>query len=264
MKTRETFSRCAVALLVACTPKVGRPIAGPEGLSGLTRGDGSLWAVSERDEALLRFSENGEGTRIPISGVPAGIDLESIEWIGQDEFVLGTEGRGTRASDRVLWVRVHGSNATVLRSLSIPYAHWDTFVPSNQGWEAICRLPDAALLLANEHVLVEGSHRYAIAAVVSGEDVVPLRIRVTTATGKISALTCERGIYAIERHYGVGRIVTFTLAEPEARLVAELPPDYLAHNNPEGLVEGDGGFWVLSDNSGSRDDARLLWVATPD
>ena len=99
-----------------------------------------------------------------------------------------------------------------------------------------------------------------------GKQYTVARLRLTTDTGKISALDCTfdpdgtAHAFAIERHYGVHRILAFD-APPDARdiitprLVLDLDPILHGALNLERLARlPDGRFVAVNDNQGATID----------
>ena len=258
------------------------------GLSDLTvDDDGKLWAVAERTRALVRMEADGTGVRlVPLVGVPIRLDVEGLAWLGDGRFALGTESDDPRrTSDLVLFVRLvdGGARARVERSIALDYSRWPLRPNGNQGLEGVCRA-GSALVVAVESV--SGSaHRFAPVAVRQLPDGswTPYLVRLTTRTGKLSALSClvrpGRGgaidVLAVERHFGVARLIRFELPAagaaptgpvttpagterpPPARiapvLVADLAELLQQRENFEGLVwDGDRDIALVVDNDWAR------------
>jgi hypothetical protein len=167
--------------------------------------------------------------------------------------------------------------------------------PGNQGIEALCHA-GGELFVACEHPREQGGVRLAPFA---GYDLRTQRwaygwIRLTSDTGKISALDCARvdvageqrvQFYAIERHYGRLRILEWqlpprwyqtarqsALGQPERAIEPAIDPHVVLQldgklptdANPEGLawVRSQNELLVITDNQ-SRDvtgPTRLLRI----
>ena len=238
------------------------PVGPVRGLSGLTRdGTGRLWAVAERDRTLIQFSLGGVGTessRVPIRGIPAGLDTESIAWVREGLFALGTESqRPGRSEDRLLFARVGAGGAEVVDTWVLPYERWGVRPRGNEGIEALC-VAGSTLVVGVESVIDEGDKRYApfFRTPVDHPAWARFRLRLTTKTGKLSAFECRvdgAGLWVvgIERHYGVGRILGFRV--PFGGQGGEVAPevlfDFADHlprvPNLEGLAWGQPGELVV-------------------
>lgn len=266
-------------------------IAAPNltGLSDLTADDdGKLWAVAERTRALIRMEPDGSDVRlVPLVGVPVRLDVEGLAWLGGGRFALGTESDDPRrTTDLLLFVRLvdSGARARVERSIALDYSRWPLRPNGNQGLEGVCRA-GSALVVAVESASGSGARRFAPVAVyeLSTGAWTPYLIRLTTLTGKLSALSCriERGrggaidVLAVERHFGVARLVRFELppagsaptapvttpAGPERPPPAHIAPVLVAdlaellqqQENFEGLVwDGDRDVALVVDNDWAR------------
>lgn len=255
------------------------------GLSDLTASDdGKLWAVAERTRALVRMEADGTDVRlVPLAGVPVRLDVEGMAWLGGGRFALGTESDDPRrTSDLLLFARLvdGGARARVERSIVLDYGRWPLRPKGNQGLEGVCAA-GPALVVAVESVSGTGSHRFAPVAVyhMASGGWTPYLVRLTSRTGKLSALSCliRRGrggaidVLAVERHFGVARLVRFELpaagATPTAPvttpagrdrpppahitpvLVADLAELLQNQENFEGLVwDGERDIALVVDN----------------
>jgi hypothetical protein len=230
-----------------------------DGLSGLTVDDaGRLHAVAERDRVLLTIEGARVVERTRLAGVPDGLDTEAVAWLGEGRFAVGTESQHAgRASDAVLIV----DRGRVVETIEVPYRVLGIRPEDNDGIEGICVAADR-LFVAVEHAL-EGPERQAVVAwrPLAGGAWASGRVHLTSAVGKLSALSCrgeaERVVlHAIERGRRdgrwVGRIVRFRAPRPGASVRAEVAVDLagLAFDrpNPEGLVVRGGRATVVIDN----------------
>jgi hypothetical protein len=255
---------------------------GVTGLSDLTiDDDGQLWAVPERNRALVRMRADGSAPRaVPVDGVPPSLDTEGVAWLGDGRFVLATESKDPRRFiDVILFARLvdGGARITVERQVPLDYSRWPLRPHGNQGIEGVCRA-GAALVAAVESVQESGGRRFAPVAVyrLEGGGWTPYLVRLTTATGKLSAVSCRmRGdvidVLAVERHFDVAHLIRFALPGPEAApmapvttpagrerpppaaiepvLVADLAPLIQDSENFEGLVwDGDRAIELVVDN----------------
>lgn len=243
------------------------------GLSGLTMDDAfTLWAVPEDDRVLLplRF-QAGKLTigakPVKIIGVDGDLDIESVAFIGPTEFVIGTEGAGERPSDKIFWLKVHGGQARITKTLIFSYVPWSINAKNNQGIEGICYINDQ-LVVAGEPVALVKGKRYAPLGRYDMKTGIWYfsRLHLTTKSGKISALSCRMKqparleVFAVERHYGIARILSFSLVLRPAEIDHHLPMDVFAKvifdfseafdsiPNCEGLVFHQGRFFLITDN----------------
>jgi hypothetical protein len=213
------------------------PIDDVAGLSGLAVDDrGTFWTVPEDAPMLVGISATSAPLRLPLRGVPEGLELESLAWLGGDRFAAGTEGGCQRGGERILLILREGGEARVERSLDLPLALWGASCDVHHGIEGLCSA-GGMLVAAVEHVIAGGGGRLAPLARVdpqSGE-ATAYRLALTSETGKISALDCRaRGdtieILAVERHFEVSRLIGFSLpasgpasdAPVRPRIIAEL------------------------------------------
>ncbi|MBZ0117586.1 MAG: hypothetical protein K8H88_11350 [Sandaracinaceae bacterium] len=257
-----------VAALVACSGAAPAPsassgpplervdlhLSSPNGLSGLAADEqGRLWAIAERERVLLRIVDGRVEARVPIDGVPEGLDTESLAYVGDGVFAAGTESMDEdRTSDVILLLRVEGERARVAERIEMPYALWPgVHAEENHGIEALCHV-DGTLIAVLEDVLDDPRRqllgRYAIAQRRWSASMVA----TTSERGKIAGLTCRRAsgsieALAIERHFETMRVVRFDpmrdgMIDPQVVLPLEgrLPGD----PNLEG-IELDGATIVL-------------------
>lgn len=239
----------------------------PDGMSGLTReGSGVLWSCPERARVLAQVGSDGSARSIPLSGVPAKHDLESIAWLGDSRFALGTETQESgRTHDLILIARVRDGAASVTERIPVSYEPFGASAPGNQGLEGLCHVP-GHLIAVTEFVQDEPGGRFALGVklpLVGGRPV-RFRIRLTSEDGKLSALACRplaSGIelLAVERHYEVRRLLRLTLpaADDPGDLVPsrvlDLGPLTGGRPNYEGLAElTGGGLALVVDNQQGR------------
>ena len=270
----RAWAAVAAALLLACVGCTKKEPRGPgrivtldsevPGLSGLTFDEhGAFWAPSEDGDSVLRIDPETSGvTRYPVVGVPTGADLEAMAWVDGTRFMLGTETqkRG-RHSDTILDGRLDAGRFLVTPVGKLDYARWQLSAPDNRGIEGICHV-DGLFVLATELVERQRKGRWAPLGMFDPKTQTwtAHRVQLTSKTGKLAALSCKLigesiVALAVERHYGVSRLIRFqiprgpigqwiepTLASDLSELVAPLP-------NFEGLVwMDDGSAVVLTDN----------------
>jgi len=235
-----------------------------KGLSGLTRdAEGGLWAVAERGEAIARIDPATFAvTAYPLDGVPAGADLEAVTRLPDGRFVLGTERQTPeRRSDPVLFATLRGDRASVTASRTCDYGRWQLEASDNHGLEGLC---DAGgrLLVVTELVVERDGARWAPIGLYdeSADRWTPFSLRLTSETGKLSAVDCREAdgaieALAVERHFGVARLLRFRvpLAGEGGAIEPTVALDLAAEVEPlpnfEGLVwERDGAALLLTDN----------------
>jgi len=256
------------------------------GASGLARDpDGQLAGVLERAPGLLWKEPGGPLQVLPLSGLPSGIDLESITyWEGSGpvaggmnppagaiaalnagrprRWVLGTERHEARTDDLLIYVETEDGAARVTGVERVDYGASHLEVESNQGLEALCAVGPDLLLFIERTVEDERGSLTPILWFRPGVGVRSVRwLRMTTKTGRISDADCRptpdggAEVLAIERHYGVSRLISFVVpASEEGPIHAELQLNLARHfplplPNFEGLSRAaDGSLWILSDN----------------
>jgi len=281
----------AVFILLACASCTGKkkPPSGPgpvisldtrvTGLSGLTRdGKGILWAIGESGDSALRIDPTTFVVRqYPVVGCPSKTDLEALAWIGDGRFVVGTETREAgRAEDALLYGRFEGGQFVVGSTDTCDYGLWLLTAPDNHGIEGLCHL-DGVLVLATELTDQQRGRRWAPIAMLDVETQTwtAHRVGLTSKTGKLAALSCRvidgtLEAMAVERHFGVSRLLRFDIPKDEQgawiepRVVADLSKLIDPLPNFEGLVwDNDGSVVLLTDNEYQgvvREPSRLYFV----
>ncbi|MBC7793512.1 MAG: esterase-like activity of phytase family protein [Clostridia bacterium] len=242
----------------------------PEGLSGMTvDGDGAFVAVAERARELVRFRQDGaifraDPKRILISGVRDGLDTEAIAFIQGNTYAIGTETHHGRRDDAILMVEVEGETAQVTDEVQLDYGAWGQRAGINHGIEALC-YANGALFIGAEVVVSDRGRRYAPLARYNLDTHAWSfgKLWLTTATGKVASFECRTGkqaggieVIAIERHFGVGRILRFEITrdgqlqelEPQVALDLQRLIDPLP--NLEGIAwDARGDLVLVTDNS---------------
>jgi len=195
---------------------------GVDGLSGAAiDAQQQIWAVAERKRALLPLRREGDVLRVrspvvSLVGLAAEIETEALAWLGDNRFVFGTESDSERTSDAVIVVRVDGARATVERTYPLNYTLLGTHAATNAGIEGACAVGDRVLFGIEER-LRDGVAALAMLNLKDGSWK-PLRLRLSTATGKLASFDCASGVdgaidvLAIERHYEVARVLSFSVA----------------------------------------------------
>ena len=278
-----------MALLLACAGCTKKEPTGPghiitldtdvRGLSGLTVDDhGAFWASGEDGDAVVRIDPETFGvTRYAVAGGLAGTDLEAMAWVDGTRFVLGTETREKgRLRDVILDGRLDGGRFVVASVGHLDYARWHLAAPDNRGIEGICHV-DGVLVLATELAEMQRGRRWAPLGMFDPKTQTwaAHRVGLTTKTGKLAAIDCRIvdgavEALAVERHYGVSRLLRFSIPQgPEGQwiepsvatdlseLISPLP-------NFEGLVwMKDGSAVVVTDNKHRRtprEPSRLYFI----
>jgi hypothetical protein len=243
------------------------------GLSGLTIDPAStLWAVPETERVLVPMVQEGAKLRlrqkpIEIVGIDRTLDIESIAAVSDTEFIVGTEGPGTRTKDKLFWLKLQSGRVRVVKAISVDYGLWKIEAAHNQGIEGLC-YTNNHLVVAAEPVFAVKGKRYAPIALyqIAAERWYPARLSLTTKSGKISALDCRMSqdntlsVLAVERHYGVARVLRFTLptnttpaaAEQLATLSPRIERDLAQLIDPlpnfEGIAQRANDVFLVTDN----------------
>jgi hypothetical protein len=261
-------------------------LEGVDGLSGLTvDAAGVFWAVPERNHVLVAFRGAEVLALVRLEGFPEEADAESIAYLGEGRFAIGTESTDeTRASDHVYLVQVDGElpNATarVTSQIELPYAVLSVSPAHNKGIEGLCAVGETVVaavepkLTREDGVCTTALARGDLASGSwSGHDV-----ELTTETGKISALACRTHddggieVFAVERHYEVMRILRFVVPEAPGdsaivpELLADLAGTLEGDPNLEGLAIDGSDFVIINDNhygerSGPNEVVRIALPA---
>jgi hypothetical protein len=257
----------ALVLFAACGAHTSAPfrlieIATPPGISDLTLVDGHLWAIAERDRIAVELTFDGRIVGKHPIVIPPGVDTEAIAFLGDREYVIGTEGQDVPTASLV-WATLDEAGALrPVRERQLTSADLGVTLTKNHGVEAACGHGDD-VLAAIETVGTDDTGRYAPLVHVHGDQLTVGKLRLTSDVGKISALACawrpdgSVDIHAVERHYKVSRILHGTLAAGATDLTpaVELDLEPTLHDslNVEGLVVlPDGTLAAVNDNQGSR------------
>jgi hypothetical protein len=241
------------------------------GLSGLTTdGNGHLWSVAERDWTLVEIYEGAVLRTVKLPNLGTEIDIEAITWMGGQRFALGTERDLERQIDEVIEITLQGDVAHISQRWSLSYAAFGLDPEPNEGIEALCALGEDWLLAIGEPVVVDPESGIRRAPMwrmtTSGKGITHGWLELTSDKGKIAALACRAlgeeayQIIAIERHFGVMRVVGFDLfgSDPagsrhEAMLHVELVDELDNTPNLEGITFGpDKAIWLVVDNAWRR------------
>ena len=276
----------AVVALAGCTKKAPEgpgPIRALDtevrGLSGLSRDEhGALWAPGEDGDAVLRIDPGTGGTtEYLVSGLPDGVDLEALTWVDGTRFIVGTETQESgRTSDALLEGRLSKDRFVLSPLGQLDYSRWGLTARDNHGIEGICHV-DGVWVVATELIDEQRGRRWAPLGMYepNTQTWTAHRVGLSSDSGKLSAIDCREvdgriEALAIERHYGVSRLLRFTVPrgpqpqwiEPSVALdlstvVSPLP-------NFEGLAwMPDGSVYLLTDNQyrgRAPDPSRLYFV----
>ena len=227
---------------------------------------GRIWAVAERVRLALRVDRPGAGVAVvPLIGIPVDLDVEGMAWIDGERVALATESdRGARSGDVLLLARFGDGGIEVVERRELDYSIWPLHPIGNQGMEGLCRA-GSQLVVSIETVIANREDRFAPVAVHDLETArwTPFVVRLTTRTGKLSAVACiarrdhSIDVLAIERHFEVARLIRFRIpaGRRTARLplepvvVADLDAAMVHQENFEGLLwDGDRAISLVVDN----------------
>jgi hypothetical protein len=254
------------------------PITAPPGVSDLSIDDrGVMWAIAERDRQVLEIEL---GDRPPprvtvhrLEGVPAGIDTEGIAWLGTGKVAIGTEG-SAEATAAIMFAELTDQRLVVTRTRALTSADLGVTLTENHGIESVCGKGDDVLAASESAGKLPDGTRYSALARLHGDTLTITKVRLTSDVGKLSALYCTFAddgsiqVIAIERHYSVARIVSFTVkpgdVEATAKIELDLAPILRDSLNLEGIVRlPDGRLVAINDNQGksARGPTELLVFA---
>jgi hypothetical protein len=240
------------------------PIPTPPGMSDLSIDDrGVMWSVAERDRQVLEIELDKLPRVHQLEGIPGGIDTEAIAWLGNGRFAFGTEGNEA-ATAAVMFAEQQQDALVVVRTRQLTSEDLGVTITDNHGIEAMCANGPDEILVATESVgkLPDGT-RYSALARLRGDALAVTKVRLTSNVGKLSALFCTfdadgtAQVIAIERHYSVSRILSFTArrddVEVTPRIELDLSPILRDSLNLEGIVRlPDGRMVAINDNQGSK------------
>jgi len=274
----EAESAARVPATVTDVRRQELAVAGVRGLSDLALDlDGRTWAVAERVRFALRIDRPGaRPVAVPLLGVPDDLDVEGMAWLDHERLALATESdRGARSSDALLFARLGAGGIQVEERRDLDYSIWPLDPLGNQGLEGLCRA-GSQLVAAVETVIAHGEERFAPIAVhdLTTRRWTPLLLRLTTRTGKLSALSCRTrpdrsiDVLAIERHFEVARLIRFRIPPGrqsgplEPVVVADLAAAMIHQENFEGLLwNGARAFSLVVDNDWTQISGPNLLVS---
>lgn len=250
-------------------------VAVPHGMSDLTIDDrGVLWGIAERDRAIVELPLGKPPVVHRLDGVPPGIDTEGIAWLGSGRFAIGIEG-GMSPAAGVMFAEIRGEDVVVTSTRRLLDADLGVSLTINHGIEAVCGR-DGELIVASETVgkLPDGK-RWAPLARLAGDGVHVARLWLTTPKGKISGLHCTIAddgvaeVTAIERHFGVARLLAFRIGRGDTDITPvlelDLHPVLRDAFNLEGITRlPDGRLVLINDNQGkTAEGPTQLFVFHP-
>ena len=241
------------------------------GLSDLTIDNaGHFWAVPERQRVLLRLNLTRDNpglddAPIPLDGVPEGLDTESLAWLSDGHFAVGTETQVKgRLSDDILMVSVEGGRAKVQSRLQLPYRLWHMRGRANDGIEGLCYAAGQILASVETTDVTADGKRFAPIGRYDFKTATwtPFSLLLTSRIGKISGMACRAAkgasdieVLAIERHFGISHLLRFVipLHGEGAVIKPEIYVDFGkivdAVPNLEGVAwSPEGDTYLLSDN----------------
>lgn len=256
-RDKRPMDRAAAAKLFEQVPL---PDA-PHGMSDLTIDDrGVVWGISERDRKVIAIDVSKRPVAVTVhelSGIAPGVDTEAIAWLGNGKFAIGIEGtHGPWAG--IVMAELQGSALVATATRQLSDGQLGVTITGNHGIEAVCGR-DGELLAVAESIGKVNGRRWAPLVRLRGDSVELTRVWLTTNVGKISAITCTLNddglaqVTAIERHFGVARILTFAIArgDKEATPTVELDlhPVLRDKYNLEGITKlPDGRLVMINDN----------------
>jgi hypothetical protein len=243
----------------------------PPGMSDLTVDDkGTVWAIAERQRVVLELAN--PLVKHPLEGFDKGLDTEAIAWLGGGKLAVGLESTGSPLA-AVAWAELQGDRVVMTSKRELTTAELLGVAPTtNHGIEGLCGQRDEVLAATETVGKLRDGTRWSVLARLRGDTLEVAKLRLTTTKGKIAALSCtiaEDGtadVIAIERHYGVSRILHFTAKRGDTEITPELVHDLapVLHDslNLEGIARlPDGRLVVINDNQGAsiKGPTKLLY-----
>jgi hypothetical protein len=270
----------ALALLAACDQRDKQPmdqaaaaklfeqieIAAPPGMSDLSIDDrGVLWSIAERERKILEIDISKRPAFAfvhELQGIAKGVDTEGLVWLGGGTFAIGVEGAHSPSASVVSAER-RGDAIVATATRELSDAQLGVTLTANHGFEAVCGRA-GELLAACESIGTDDGKRWAPVVRLRGNEPPQLtKLWLTSKEGKISALTCTIGddgvahVAAIERHFGVARILSFDVARDATEVTPKVEIDLhpIIHDdfNLEGITRlADGRFVLINDNQAGK------------
>jgi len=234
-------------------------IATTPGMSGLALDDrGVLWAVPERDRRFVELTLDGQVTMHPMIGFPDHVDTEGVAWLGPGKFAITTEGQDEPTAT-VIYAELQGDKLVATRTRALTSAELGVTLTLNKGAEGACGRGDDVIVGIEQVGRFPNGTRWAPIARLRGDVLTLTRLELTSETGKISSLDCTidpngtAHVWAIERHFGVSRILRFELplgaTQVTPRVTLDLSDILQDSLNLEGIVQlPDGRLVAINDN----------------
>jgi hypothetical protein len=235
----------------------------PPGISDLTADDkGTLWAIAERERVVIEIAPDGSFKRHPIEGVEDGLDTEGLVWLGNGQFGLGLEATHKPIA-AVAFADLDGDKLVVHDINKLGSYGLGVEITSNHGIESVCGTKDELIAVTESVITQSDGARDAVLVRVRPGETQMSNLRLTTTKGKISALYCtvdadgNLEALAIERHYGVERLLHFAAKRSDRQITPELVLDLapILHDslNLEGITKlPDGRMVLVNDNQGDE------------
>ena len=232
----------------------------PPGMSDLTVDEkGTIWAIPERQRVVIELAT--PPVKHPLEGFDKGLDTEAIAWLGGGKLAIGLEATGSPLA-AVAWAELQGDRVVMTNKRVLTTEELGVAPTTNHGIEAVCGQRDEVLAATETVGKLPDGTRWSALARLRGDTLEVAKLRLTSTKGKISALSCtvaEDGtadVIAIERHFGVARILKFTAkrgdTEITPELVHDLAPILRDSLNLEGIARlPDGRMVVINDNQGA-------------
>jgi hypothetical protein len=239
-------------------------IATPPGMSDLTIDErGVIWAIPERDHEVLEIDVTKQPPSIvrhPLHGVLPDVDTEAIAWLGGGKLAFGLEG-GDLPIAGIAFAELRGNDVVITSTRSVTSDELGVSLELNMGIEALCGESDELLAVVETPGMSAGK-RWEPLVRVRGDSITVAKLWLTTPKGKISALTCSiaddgtASVVAVERHFGVSRLLTFSVGrdatEATPALDLDLWPVLQDKFNMEGIARLPDGRLVLINDNQSR------------
>ena len=169
----------------------------PPGTSDLSLDDqGHLWAVAERDRVVAEIvldteHKTAKVTRHPLDGVPDGVDTEALSWLGGGKFAVGTEGQEQPTATVMFGELGTDGHIALHPGVDLTDKILGITLVKNHGVEALCGRGDDLLVAIESWGTFDDKSRWApLVRIHAGEVTGVQKLKLTTATGKISAVTC--------------------------------------------------------------------------
>jgi hypothetical protein len=244
----------------------------PPGTSDLSLDDrGHLWAVPERDHVIAEIELVGTKTTVtlhPLDGVPDGLDTEALAWLGDGKFAVGTEGQAAPTASVMFGELRADGHIALGQTVALTNDQLGVELTINHGVEGLCGHGDDLIVGIESFGTYPNGSRWApLVRMHAGVVTRVQKLLLTSDRGKISALFCTfepdgtADVLAIERHYGVSRIIAFTAPPTATEITPQVALDlwpivrdrYHEKLNLEGIVKLADGRWVLvNDNQGAH------------